>query len=194
MQRPRTKDFHFFIESVAKWEKVGYCGVDWKWQLRIQTLLFTGEIDRSIDDKLRVSIPSEYRSGFTTGAGPGIVYATPGLNDAIWLWPEATFESMANALEQSLLPDEDVMDFEQIHFSQSRRIEIDKAGRIRLPDSLLSFAQITDHVFVLGVKDHLELVNATTWADSREQKRLEHHEKARRAKQQSTRGSQRTTE
>jgi MraZ protein len=157
-------------------------------------VLFTGEIDRSIDDKLRVSIPSEMRSGFSTGAGPGIVYATPGLNDAIWLWPEATFESMANTLEQSLLPDEDVMDFEQIHFSQSRRIEIDKSGRIRLPEALLSFAQITDHVFVLGVKDHLELVDATMWEEVREQRRSEHSDKARRAKQQGILGAKRTTE
>ena len=194
MQRPRTKDFRFFIESVANWEKVGYCGVDWKWQLRIQTLLFTGEIDRSIDDKLRVSIPSEMRSVFATGPGPSIVYASPGPNTSIWLWPEATFESMANSLEQSLLPDEDVMDFERILFSQTRRIEIDKAGRIRLPEALLSLAQITDRVVILGIHDHLELRDADTWDVLREKELATLPEKMKRAKQQGIVASRKTTE
>ena len=194
MQGPRTKDFRFFKESVAKWEKMGYCGVDWKWELRIQTLLFTGEIDRSIDDKLRVSIPSEMRSGFASGPGPSIVYASPGPNTAIWLWPEATFEAMANSFEQSLLPDEDVMDFEQVLFSQSRRIEIDKVGRIRLPDALLSLAQITDHVVILGVRDHLELRDARSWSALRDQKLSKLRDTMIRARQQGVRGPRKTTE
>ena len=194
MQRPRTIDFCFLLKSVAKWEKVGYCGVDWKWQPRIQTVLFTGEIDRSIDDKLRVSIPSEMRSGFATGPGPSIVYASPGPNTSIWLWPEATFESMANSLEQSLLPDEDVMDFERILFSQTRRIEIDKAGRIRLPEALLSLAQITDRVVILGIHDHLELRDADTWDVLREKELATLPEKMKRAKQQGIVASRKTTE
>ncbi|MEE2912738.1 MAG: hypothetical protein VX436_02925 [Planctomycetota bacterium] len=157
-------------------------------------MLFTGEIDRSIDDKLRVSIPSEMRAGFSTGLGPSIVYASPGPNTAIWLWPEATFESMANSFEQSLLPDEDVMDFEQVLFSQSRRIEIDKVGRIRLPDALLDLAQIKDHVVILGVRDHLELRDANSWEDLREQKLSKLRDTMIRARQQGGRGLLRTGE
>ena len=157
-------------------------------------MLFTGEIDRSIDDKLRVSIPSEMRSGFAAGSGPSIVYASPGPNTAIWLWPEATFESMANSLEQSLLPDEDVMDFERILFSQTRRIEIDKAGRIRLPEALLSLAKITDRVVILGFRDHLELRDADTWDVLREKELATLPEKMKRAKQQGIVASRKTTE
>ena len=157
-------------------------------------MLFTGEIDRSINDKLRVSIPSEMRSGFANGPGPSIVYASPGPNTAIWLWPETTFEAMANSFEQSLLPDEDVMDFEQVLFSQSRRIEIDKVGRIRLPEALLSLAKITDHIVILGVRDHLELRDANTWAELREQKLSKLRDTMIRARQQGIRGSRKTTE
>jgi DNA-binding transcriptional regulator/RsmH inhibitor MraZ len=134
------------------------------------------------------------RSGFAAGSGPNIVYASPGPNTAIWLWPEATFEAMANSFEQSLLPDEDVMDFEQVLFSQSRRIEIDKAGRIRLPEALLSLAQITDHVVILGVRDHLELRDANSWSELRDQKLSKLRDTMIRARQQGIRGSQRMTE
>jgi MraZ protein len=134
------------------------------------------------------------RSGFAAGSGPNIVYASPGPNTAIWLWPEATFEAMANSFEQSLLPDEDVMDFEQVLFSQSRRIEIDKVGRIRLPEALLSLAQITDHVVILGVRDHLELRDANSWSELRDQKLSKLRDTMIRARQQGIRGSQRMTE
>ena len=133
-------------------------------------MLFTGELERSIDEKLRISIPSEMRSGFTTGPAPNIVYAAPGPNIAIWLWPEQTFVNMAMSFEQSLLPDEDVMDFEQVLFSQSRRIELDKAGRIRLPDALLTLAGISKQAVILGVRDHLELRDPESWDQMREEK------------------------
>ena len=128
-------------------------------------MLFTGETERSIDEKSRISLPAEMRGGFASG----IVYASPGPNDSIWLSPEETFEKKANLLEQTLLPDEDAMEFEQILFSQSRRIEIDKAGRIRLPETLLSLAGIANQAFILGVGDHLELLNQTSWNAKRKE-------------------------
>jgi len=66
-----------------------------------------------------------------------------------------------------LLPDEDAMEFEQILFSQSRRIEIDKAGRIRLPENLLLLADIANQAYVLGVGDHLEILNQQRWSEKR---------------------------
>ena len=126
-------------------------------------MLFTGETERSIDEKSRISLPAEMRAGFCSG----IVYASPGPNDTIWLSPEATSETKASSLEQHLLPDEDVMDFEQILFSQTRRLEIDKQGRIRLPDTLLSLAGVSDQAFVLGVGDHVEVLNHANWSVKR---------------------------
>jgi len=55
------------------------------------------------------------------------------------------------------------MEFEQILFSQSKRLEIDKAGRIRLPESLLDFAGIKSQAVVIGVRDHLEIRDPDQW-------------------------------
>ena len=146
-------------------------------------MLFTGESERSIDQKLRVSIPSEMRAGFATGPGSNIVYAAPGPDGSVWLWPEMTFEKMASSFEQSLLPDEDVMDFEQLLFSQSRRIEIDKAGRIRLPEALLSLAGIAQQAYVIGVGDHLEVLNHEKWNSKRTENLAKLREIMKRARQ-----------
>jgi division/cell wall cluster transcriptional repressor MraZ len=119
------------------------------------------------------------REGFASG----VVYASPGPNDTIWLSPEHTFEKKANSLEQSLLPDEDAMEFEQILFSQSRRIEIDKAGRIRLPEALLSLAGIAQQAYVIGVGDHLEVLNHENWNAKRTENLAKLREIMKRARQ-----------
>jgi len=127
-------------------------------------MLFTGNTERSIDNKHRLSIPTEMRCGFAIGTGPSVVYATPGPGESIWLWPEETFEKMSDSLEQSLFPEEHAMEYEQLLYSQSKRIEIDKAGRIRLPEELLEYASIESQVVVIGVRDHLEIINPVQWA------------------------------
>jgi MraZ protein len=144
-------------------------------------VLFTGEHEHTIDAKQRLAIPAEIRSRL--GESP-VFYVVPGPNGALWMWPEATFEAMAGALEQSLLPGEEVMEFEELLFSQAARIEADKAGRVRVPERLLRLASIETQVTVLGVKDHLELRDPAEWAARRTDKLAKQGEimlRARRA-------------
>jgi MraZ protein len=130
-------------------------------------MLIVGETARSIDEKQRISIPKEMREFFVMENGPSIVYATPGANGSIWLYPKAAFESRANVMENSLLPNEDEMELEQILFSQTTRLEIDKSGRIRLPEVLLSFVGIDAQAILLGVRDHIEVVNPQNWVEQK---------------------------
>ena len=149
-------------------------------------MLFTGETPRSIDEKQRISVPTDMRAGFMSG----FMYASPGPNGVIWLSPEQVFEKKASAMEQTLFPDEDVMEFEQILFSQSRRVEIDKQGRIRLPESLLELAELTGQAHVLGVGDHVEVMNEQQWEKIKAKRSKLHEYMARASKQaQSRRGS-----
>ncbi len=133
-------------------------------------MLFTGEYEHTIDAKQRMAIPAEIRAALDPVIHGDAFYAAPGANGALWLWPEQTFEEMAGAMEGSLLPDEEMMEFEELLFSQAARMEIDKAGRVRLPERLLQLAQISHSVVVLGVKDHLELRDPSDWETRRVEK------------------------
>ena len=44
--------------------------------------------------------------------------------------------------EASLLPDEDMLEFEELLYSQSTWVELDSVGRIRIPERLLNLAQL----------------------------------------------------
>ena len=133
-------------------------------------MIFTGEYEHTIDAKQRVAIPSEVRARMEAAGLSTVFYLSPGPNGSPWLWPEETFERMAGAMEQSLLPTDDVLEFEELLFSQSRRIEMDKTGRVRLPEQSLREAGLGDSIVILGVKDHLELRDPARWAAQRAEK------------------------
>ena len=130
-------------------------------------MLFTGEFEFAIDPKQRLAIPAEIRSALDPAVHGKGFYLAVGPNGALWLWPERTFELMAGALEKSLLPGEEMMDFEELLFSQAARLPLDKAGRVRLPERLLRLAGIEDRVVILGVRDHLELRDPEDWGRRR---------------------------
>ena len=133
-------------------------------------MLFTGEYEHQIDAKQRLAIPADIRARMSTELHGEAMYLVPGANGALWLWPELTFERMASAIEQSLLPGDEMMEFEELLFPQSRRLEIDKAGRIRIPEQMLAEYSLGETVIILGVRDHLELRDPKQWKAQREQK------------------------
>jgi len=147
-------------------------------------VLFTGEYEHAIDAKQRLAIPAELRAGIDPVVHGEGFYLVPGPNGALWLWPARTFEHMAGAMERSLLPAEEMMEYEELLFSQAARSDLDSTGRVRLPDRLLQWAGISDRVVILGVKDHLELREPGDWSQRRQQKLDKHGEimlRARRA-------------
>jgi MraZ protein len=155
-------------------------------------VLFTGEYEHTIDAKLRLAIPAEIRAQLQRDAGKGevsAVYAAPGINGGIWLWPERTFMEMANGIERSLLPAEELLEFDEITFPASRRLEIDGNGRIRLPERMLHQAALRSAVVILGMRDHLELRDPEHWNRLQEARHAKRREIVLRARQAQQAGS-----
>ncbi len=132
-------------------------------------MLFTGEYEYTIDAKQRLAIPADIRSRLNPDTDGRAFYLVPGANGALWMWPEKTFEEMAGAVDPSLLPPDEMMEFDEFLFSQAARLEIDKAGRVRLPERLLRLIDVESSVVILGVKDHLELRSPADWEARRRQ-------------------------
>jgi MraZ protein len=132
-------------------------------------VLFTGEYLHTIDPKQRLAIPAQVRAKIVPELHGEGFYIAPGANDALWLWPQKTFERMASALEQSLTPGEEIMDFEELLFPLSRYLEMDKAGRVRIPEHMLAEFGLGQTVMILGMKDHLELRDPQQWKGRRPQ-------------------------
>jgi MraZ protein len=154
-------------------------------------VLFTGEYEHTIDAKQRLAIPAEIRAALNPDLHGEALYLVLGANGSLWIWPERTFEHMASALERSLVPAEEMMEFEELLFSQATRLELDKAGRVNVPDRMLKQAGLGNTVTILGVKDHLELRDPQQWKAQRElrlAKQMDIMMRARQALGESTLG------
>ncbi len=135
----------------------------------VPCVLFTGEYEHTIDTKQRLAIPAEVRGQLESEKHSEILYLAPGFNGTLWLWPEKTFERMTSAAEATLLPGEEMMQFEELIFPQSRRLEIDGSGRVRIPLDMLTEFGLGETVVILGMKDHLELRDPAEWKQQRQQ-------------------------
>jgi len=144
-------------------------------------LLFTGKDELTIDAKHRLAIPAKVRAKLDpqrVGAG---FYGLVGPNGAIWLWPERTFEQMAGEIEATLAPHRAVMDFDEVTFPDAEHLEIDGAGRVRVPGEMLAAAELGSRVLVLGMRNHLEVWDPDRWRQRHAEKSTSREEIVERA-------------
>ncbi len=127
-------------------------------------MYFTGKTELSIDDKRRLAIPSKIRSGLDPKTQGEAFYAVQGQNAAIWLWPERTFEGMAGAIDPSFAPAPELLDFDGLTFPEAQKLDVDSAGRVRLPEEMVARAALGSPVLLLGMRDHLEIWDPQRWA------------------------------
>lgn len=147
------------------WGVVGYFPID---DLTGNTcVLFTGKYEHSIDAKQRLAIPAEIRSRLDHDRHGCGFYVIQGPNGALWLWPEKTFERMAGDIEPTLTPGMALMDFDEVTFPEARLLDIDKTGRIRVPEEMLTDAGIGKKVVILGMRNHLEIRDPEEWENRR---------------------------
>jgi len=131
-------------------------------------VVFTGEYEHSIDAKNRIAIPSEVRSRIQGTAGgkkdAGLrLYVTLGEGQVLCLYTEQGFQEHADTLRQSDGDPDEILAFEALWFSLARLVEVDSAGRVRLPESLLRRAELGPSVVLLGMNDHMEIRDRETW-------------------------------
>ncbi len=123
-------------------------------------MLLTGTYPRTLDDKKRVVLPKRVREEL---GQPETVYATPGPDQSLWLYTQAELERLAEKLDAAPATDAEARVFRRLYFAQAEAVDLDRSGRILLPDRLLQFAALTGDVVLVGVRDHLEVWDATRW-------------------------------
>jgi MraZ protein len=133
-------------------------------------VVFTGTYEHAIDAKNRLAIPAELRGQIQREAGTGEgepvqLYVTLTEGRALALYPEAAFEQRARELDNSALEADQLLNYERLLFSLAKRVEIDKQGRVRLPENLMQRTGLGSDVVLLGVKDHLEVRDRQSWLD-----------------------------
>lgn len=123
-------------------------------------MLLTGTHERTLDDKKRLALPRKVRD---TMQDPAVVFITPGPDKCLWLYTQNELEALAGRMDGVPATDGEGRVFRRLYFAQTESVEIDKSGRLLIPERLVQFASLDKEVVLLGVRDHLELWDMKRW-------------------------------
>jgi transcriptional regulator MraZ len=117
---------------------------------------FLGTHQNRLDAKGRVSVPAPFRAalkarGESNGNGTHLVLRPSHQHHCIEAWPTAEFDALSEPLNRlnRFSPEHD--DLAASLYADAFPIDVDKEGRVVLPDSLVTFASLTDAVVFMGL-------------------------------------------
>ena len=142
-----------------------------------------GEYELTIDEKNRMLVPAEVRKALIPERDGEAFFLVMGVNRTLWLYPEKYYEELVAQDPTDILPGEEALAFDQMHFAMASRLEWDKQGRVLIPEKTLRRTELHREVMLIGVRDHLELWDRDEWNAHREQLLNRRAEVALKAKQ-----------
>ena len=120
--------------------------------------MFIGEYQHAVDDKGRLAIPIKFRNDLAKGA-----VVTKGLDDCLFLYSKEEWEKQAEKMAKLPFSKSNSRSFSRLMFAGAMEVEIDKQGRVVLPDYLRKFADISKKVVVAGLYDRIEIWDEEIW-------------------------------
>jgi MraZ protein len=121
--------------------------------------MFLGRYEHNIDEKGRLTIPVRYRDLLENGA-----YVTQGFDHNLMVLDAPSFEKMYEHVNQMSMTDPTARQLKRFIFSSAERVEIDRAGRILLPQFLREAARLNTSAMIIGVGDYFEIWSSQNWA------------------------------
>lgn len=120
--------------------------------------MFIGEYKHTIDDKGRLAIPVKFRGDLASGA-----VVTRGLDTSLFLFPKEEWDKLAEKLAGLPLGQSNSRAFSRLMLAGAMDVEMDKQGRLVLPEYLRTYAGIEKSAVVVGVYNRLELWDNAKW-------------------------------
>ncbi len=122
--------------------------------------MFFGEIRHNVDSKGRLVMPAKFREEILDG-----FVMTKGLDQCIFLFPLNEWQRMEEKLKSLPLTHKDARAFVRYFFSGACDGELDKQGRIRIPQNLMDYAELSGKSVVIGVGTRIEIWSEALWDD-----------------------------
>jgi MraZ protein len=123
-------------------------------------MAFSGTFDYTLDAKNRLTVPAKFRTSLTDA-----VVLAKGTEQCMTIWPKRDFEAFVTGTLEGLHPLHPKRDaLKRFFFSNSFDTELDSAGRVMVPPSLMQHAGLTKDVVVNGMDDRIEVWDREAWA------------------------------
>ena len=116
--------------------------------------LLTGEYRNTLDEKGRIMFPVRLRSDLSTST----LILTRGIDRCLWLFTPEQWKILSDkVMESASLFQQQSRSVLRRLIAPAQEVEIDKAGRISIPQSLREFAGLEKDCVFLGINKYFEL-------------------------------------
>lgn len=120
--------------------------------------MFMGEYQHNLDTKGRIIVPAKFREGL----GDSFV-VTRGLDKCLFVYSQEEWKTLEQKLKKLPLTKKDARAFTRFFFSGAVVCELDKQGRINIPQTLRDYADLDKECIVIGVSNRIEFWSKDNW-------------------------------
>ena len=114
--------------------------------------MFMGEYNHTIDAKGRLIVPSKFRE--TLG---DTFVVTKGLDGCLFVYDNEEWGIFEEKLKSLPITNKEARQFVRFFLAGAAEVEVDKQGRILVPNVLREFAELNKDVVLIGVASRIEI-------------------------------------
>jgi len=123
--------------------------------------MFLGQFQHNLDEKGRLMIPARFRDLLAGGA-----FITQGFDKCLMVMTEFYFKQVYERIEVMNLADPIARLLRRLILSNAYSVEVDKIGRILVPQNLRTFLGIENgELVVAGQGEYFEVWTPTLWSE-----------------------------
>lgn len=119
-----------------------------------------GEYKHNLDTKGRIIMPSKFRELLDEQ-----FVITRGLDRCLFAYTIDEWNRIEEKLKALPLTKKDARKFTRLFFSGATKVEIDKQGRINIPQNLREYAGLLKDCTVIGVSSRIEIWDSKVWEE-----------------------------
>ena len=123
--------------------------------------MFMGEYNHIIDAKGRLIIPARFRELL----GEEFIL-TKGLDGSLSIYPMDAWEAFETKLRALPLTNKNARTFTRFFVAGATNCELDRQGRILVPQTLREFAGLEKEVVLTGNLDRIEIWSKEKWSEN----------------------------
>jgi transcriptional regulator MraZ len=128
--------------------------------------MFRGHFEHAIDAKGRTSLPSRFREVLAATGDPRLVLTPSPFDACLHLFPMKAWEEFEAKIAALPQFEPNVIKLRRLYVSAATECEVDKQGRVLVPNSLRDHAGLAKDVLWAGMGQMVELWSKEKWSES----------------------------
>lgn len=130
--------------------------------------MLMGEYQNSIDSKSRMIVPAKFRDELQYKC-----VLTKGLDSCLYIYPMSEWTKFQQKLDKLPISDAKARAFVRYFYASAVEGEMDKQGRLTIPQSLRNYANIEKELVTIGVLNKVEIWSKQAYENAENGEKLE---------------------